>query len=276
MVKNFGVLPRSVQSGEKPNTTAEATYVFPATFGQRRLWFLQQLHPGDVSYLIPWAIRISGILDIRALELSLNEIVRRHEVLRSTFSMLDNGEVVQVVRESLQIPLPVEDLSACLDPEQRAHDHAVEEGGRPLDLERGPLIRARVVRLNSADHVLLLTLHHIIFDQWSRGILVRELSVLYDAFRAGRPSPLPELRLQYTDYAVWQRQHLQGNILEKHLAYWKQQLANPPAELTLPTDRPRPTVQTVRGARTSFHFSQTLTERLTQLSRQQGTTLFMT
>ncbi|HYK62131.1 MAG TPA: amino acid adenylation domain-containing protein, partial [Bryobacteraceae bacterium] len=183
---------------------------------------------------------------------------------------------VQVVRESLRIPLPVEDLSACLDPEQQAHDRAVEEAGRPLDLERGPLIRARVLRLNSADHVLLLTLHHIIFDQWSRGILVRELSVLYGAFHAGTPSPLPELRLQYADYAVWHRQHLQGNILEKHLAYWKQHLANAPAELTLPTDRPRPTAPTSRGARGSFHFSQTLTERLTQLSRQRGTTLFMT
>jgi len=149
---------------EKPNTTTEATYVFPATFGQRRLWFLQQLHPGDVSYLIPWSIRISGMLDIRALDQTLNEIVRRHEVLRTTYSMRDNGEVVQVVRESLRIPLPVEDLSACLDPEQQAHDRAVAEAGWPLDLERGPLIRARVLRLNSADHVLLLTLHHIAFD----------------------------------------------------------------------------------------------------------------
>jgi amino acid adenylation domain-containing protein len=190
--------------------------------------------------------------------------------------MLDNGEVVQVVRESLRIPLPVEDLSACLDPEQQAHDRIVEEAGCTLDLERGPLIRARVLRLNSADHVLLLTLHHIFFDQWSRGILARELSVLYDAYHACTRSPLSELRLQYADYAVWQRQHLQGNILEKHLAYWKQQLANAPAELTLPTDRPRPRVQTFRGARTPFHFSQTLTERLTQFSRQQGTTLFMT
>jgi amino acid adenylation domain-containing protein len=276
MVKNYGVLPRSVQAWEKPNTTTEATYLFPATFEQRRLWFLQQLHPRDVSYLIPWSIRISGSLDIRALEQTLNEIVRRHEVLRTTYSMLENGEVVQVVRKSLRIPLLVEDLSACLDPEQQADDRAVEEAGRPLDLERGPVIRARVLRLNSADHFLLLTLHHIAFDQWSRGLLVRELSALYDAFHAGRPSPLPELRLQYADYAVWRRQHLQGEILEKHLAYWKQQLANAPAELTLPTDRPRPTVQTFRGARKSFHFSQSLTERLTQLSRQRGATLFMT
>ncbi|MBV8846377.1 MAG: amino acid adenylation domain-containing protein [Bryobacterales bacterium] len=276
MAKNSGVLPRSVQAGAKSNTTTETSYVFPATSGQRRLWFLQRLHPGDVTYLIPWSIRISGSLDIRALEQTLNEIVRRHEVLRTTYSMLDNGQVVQVVGSSPRIPLRVEDLTAYLDPEQQAHDRAAEEAGSPLDLQTGPLIRARVLRLNSADHILLLTLHHIAFDQWSRGILVRELSVLYHAFHAGTPSPLPELRLQYADYAVWQRQHLQGNILEKHLAYWKQHLANAPAELTLPSDRPRPTVQTFRGSRTSFHFSQTLTERLMQLSRQRGATLFMT
>ena len=180
---------------------------------------------------------MSGKLDADALERSLNEIVRRHEILRTTFSV-ESGEPVQVVREQLRLSLPVIDLREFPDREERAQRETREEALLPVDLKNGPLVRGKLLRLAADDHVLLLTLHHIIFDGWSRRILVRELAALYEAFGAGRPSPLPDLPLQYADYAVWQRKTLQGKTLAKHLSFWKQQLTGAPATLDLPTDRP--------------------------------------
>jgi amino acid adenylation domain-containing protein len=259
-----------------PAGTATATrYVFPTTFAQQRLWFLEQLQPGGTSYLVPWSLRISGRLNASALEQSLHEIVRRHEVLRTTFSWKD-GMPVQVIAGALSVPLPLLDLSSATTPEEEAHRLAREEARKPLDLENGPLVRAKLVRIAPEEHVLLLTMHHIVFDGWSRRILVRELAELYDAFCSGLPSPLLPPKLQYADYAVWQRKHLQGANLEKQLSYWRQQLAGAPATLDLPTDRPRPALQTFNGARLPLALPKELTDRLSAYSREQGATLFMT
>src|SRR5438105_1760115 len=232
---------------DTPELVAENVYVFPVTFAQQRLWFLDQLQPEAASYTVPWSIRMRGRLNTEALERGLNEIVRRHEVLRTTFCVRDE-QPVQVVGSTLRVPLPLIDLSEAQDREVRAQQMAVEEAHKPIDLRKGPLLRGCVIRLAPEEHILLLTMHHIVFDGWSRRILVRELATLYEAFCAGKPSPLPELRLQYADYAVWQRKHLQGSNLEKQLSYWKEQLAGAPATLELPTDRPRPAVQSFRGA----------------------------
>jgi len=252
-----------------------AKYVFPATFAQQRLWFLEQLQPGSASYLIPWSLRINGKLNTQALERSLNEIVRRHEILRTTFSWKD-GAPVQVVTGELSVPLPMLDLSSSTKREQEAQRLASEEARKPFELERGPLVRAQLLRLGAEDHILLLTMHHIIFDGWSRRILVRELAALYEAFGTGQPSPLPEPKLQYADYAVWQRKQFQGATLEKQLSYWRQQLAGVPASLDLPTDHPRPAVQSFNGAKSPLSFSKEFSEKLQSFSRERGVTMFMT
>lgn len=249
-------------------------FVFPTTFAQQRLWFLEQLQPGTVSYLIHWSLRIEGALNVEALEKSLGEITRRHEILRTTFTWKD-GMPSQVVGSG-EFALPVSDLSNLDHPEERAQDLARAEARVPLDLERGPLVRAQLLRVQAEVHVLLFTMHHIIFDGWSRRIFIQELSSLYDAFCAGRPSSLPNPKLQYADYAVWQRQRLQGPTLEKQLSYWRKQLAHLPASLDLPTDRPRPAVQTFNGGKVPVLFSKALTDQLNAFSREHGVTLFMT
>ena len=267
----------AVESKQPPSSGSDScdnAYVFPVTFAQQRLWFLDQLQPDSSSYNVPWSIQISGNLNTAALESSLNEIVRRHEVLRTTFSVID-GEPMQVVVPSLVIALPITDLSVNPTREQTAKQAAVAEAQKPLDLKKGPLVRARLLRLEPESHILLLTLHHINFDGWSRRILVRELAALYEAFSAGRPSPLPDLSLQYADYAVWQRKHLQGKNLQKQLDYWKRQLDGASTSLDLPTDRPRPAVQTYNGAAKPVSLPASLTQQLSALARQEGATLFM-
>jgi amino acid adenylation domain-containing protein len=249
-------------------------FVFPTTFAQQRLWFLEQLQPGSTSYLVPWSLRIEGELNASALEKSLAEIIRRHEILRTTFSWRD--EMPMQVVGSPAFTLTVLNISGLDRPEEKAAEMGRAEARIPLDLEHGPLFRAQLLRLNPQLHILLLTMHHIIFDGWSRRILIQELSALYDAFCAGRPSLLPPPNLQYADYAVWQRQQLQGTNLEKQLSYWRKQLAGVPASLDLPVDRPRPPVQTFNGAKLPIAFSKDLTEKLNTFSRQNGATLFMT
>ncbi len=256
------------------DVNAEQVYVFPVTFAQQRLWFLDQLQPDSASYNVAWSIQIKGQLEVQALERSLSEIVRRHETLRTVFAE-ENGEPVQMVCAARSLTLPVVDLRSHATPPGEAQCLAVEESQRPLDLKNGPLVRARLLQLAEDEYVLLLTLHHIIFDGWSRRIFVQELATLYEAFRDGKPSPLAELPLQYADYAVWQRRHFQGKNLDKQLAYWKTQLAEAPASLDLPTDRPRPAVQSFRGAVKTLSLPLELTERLNHLSRQQNVTPFM-
>jgi amino acid adenylation domain-containing protein len=256
----------------------EKVFVFPLSFSQQRLWFLDQYYEeGSSVYNIPSAIRLRGALDVSALERSLQEIVNRHEALRTTFSVLE-GEAVQVIAPALKLSLPVVDLSETpeAEREEEAQRLAKEESRRRFDLSQGPLVRIRLLQLGKEDHVLLMTLHHIVSDAWSIGVMHHELSVLYQAFSNSKPSPLPDLPIQYADYAVWQREWLKGEELERQLSYWKKQLEGIPAVLDLPTDRPRSPVQSHRGGRQSFGLSKDLTEQLKAISRKEGVTLFMT
>ncbi|HLL46214.1 MAG TPA: condensation domain-containing protein, partial [Longimicrobiaceae bacterium] len=248
----------------------------PLSFAQERLWFLDRLEPGSAVYNIPVAWRLEGALDQAALERSLSEIVRRHEALRTVFAEVD-GSPVQVIAPFGGFALPVEDLSGLrgADREAAVRRRAGEEAARPFDLSAGPLFRAALLRLGEEDHVLLLSVHHIVSDGWSMGVLYRELSALYEAYRGGGESPLPELPVQYADYAVWQREQLEGEVLERHLSYWRERLAGAPELLELPTDRPRPAVQTFRGAHERIELPLELLERLQALGRSEGATLYM-
>ncbi|HEU4561307.1 MAG TPA: amino acid adenylation domain-containing protein, partial [Longimicrobium sp.] len=249
----------------------------PLSFAQERLWFLDRLEPGSTTYNIPAAWRLGGALDVVALERALGEIVRRHQALRTVFAEAD-GSPVQVIAPFSAFALPVEDLSGLgeADREAAIKRRAGEEEARPFDLSAGPLFRATLLRLGAEEHVLLLSMHHIVSDGWSMGVLFRELSALYEAYREGRESPLPELWLQYADYAVWQREQLEGEALDRQLAYWKERLASAPELLELPTDHSRPAVQTYRGAAVPVQLSAELLERLQVLGRIEGATLYMT
>src|SRR3972149_5366848 len=213
----------------------------PLSFAQQRLWFLDQLEPGRPFYNIPAAIRLPGRLDVTALARSLNEVIRRHEILRTTFQAID-GQPIQTIAPSLSVPLPLVDLSELPTAMREAQVARLtaEEAQYPFDLAHGPLIRVTLLRLGPEEHLLLLTMHHITSDGWSVGVLIGEIASLYSAFFIGGPAPLPELPIQYADFAAWQRAWLQGEVLDTQLRYWKQQLVDAPALLELPTDRPRP------------------------------------
>ncbi|HST62463.1 MAG TPA: amino acid adenylation domain-containing protein, partial [Longimicrobium sp.] len=249
----------------------------PASYAQERLWFLDRLQPGSSVYNLPLIRRLGGALDPAALERALGEIVRRHESLRTTFQERD-GAPVQVIAPFGGLALPVEDLSGLgeADREGAMRQRAGEEARRAFDLSAGPLFRAALLRLGEEDHVLLLAMHHIVSDGWSMGVLFRELSALYEAYREGGASPLPELPVQYADYAAWQREQLAGEVLDRQLAYWRERLAGAPERLELPTDHRRPPVQTYRGASVPVSFSSELLERLQALGRSEGATLYMT
>ncbi len=247
------------------------------SFAQERLWFIDQLEPGNAAYNMSNAVRLRGALDVMALEQGFQQVVQRHELLRTTFQMVD-GEPRQVIAPALEVTLDVVDLSAtpAAEQENEVQRLARKEAQRPFDLSRGPLVRCSLWRLAQDEHILLLIMHHIISDGWSLGVLVKEIITLGQAYAADQPNPLPALTLQYADYAVWQREWLQGDVLKGQLAYWKQRLAGAPASLELPTDYPRPSVQTHRGARLHFGLSQELSNGLQALGRSEGTTLFMT
>ncbi len=240
----------------------------PLSFAQQRLWFLDQLEPGAPLYNIPAALRATGPLDVPALTHALGEVGRRHEALRTTFASVE-GAPVQVVQPPSAFSLPVVDLSGLAEPEGPVLGLAAKEALRPFDLAQGPVWRALCLRLGPADHVLLVTMHHIASDGWSMGILVREVLTLY-----GAHLPLPELPVQYADYALWQRDRLQGDLLQNELAYWREQLASLPA-LELPTDRPRPAIRSHRGSNRPVELGADLTAGLRRLARREGTTLFM-
>ncbi len=249
----------------------------PLSFAQQRLWFLDQLEPYSPLYNIPAATRFSGPLDIAALEWSLNEIVRRHESLRTTFQTID-GRPAQVISPELTLTLPVMDLASlpAVEREAEALRLATDEARQPFDLAHGPLMRTTLLRLDEQEYVILLTMHHIVSDGWSMGVFVQEMVALYSAFVAGKSSPLPELAIQYADFAHWQRQWLQGQALEAQLAYWEQQLAGLAPLLELPFDRPRPVIQSFNGNTLSFTLPQRLSKALKALSQHEGVTLFMT
>ncbi len=248
----------------------------PMSFAQQRLWFLDQLDPGTSAYNLFTGYRLSGPLDVSALERSLSEIVRRHEVLRTNFAMIE-GRLVQILNPPRPIELPLEDLSDVPESEREAQlkQLANEEAQRPFDLARGNPLRATLVKLAPDEHVSLLTVHHIVFDGWSMGIFLQEMAVLYDAFSRGAASPLGDLPMQYGDFARWQRQTLQGARLEEILDYWKTQLRDVPPLLELPTDRPRTAMQSFTGTQMPFGLSPELSDSLRALSRQEDVTLFM-
>ncbi|MBC8446872.1 MAG: amino acid adenylation domain-containing protein, partial [Chloroflexi bacterium] len=292
--------PQAITRRPDPHTA-------PLSFAQQRLWFLEQLGQGHPAYNMPGVVRISGPLHVTALHRSLNEIVRRHEALRTTFAAR-NGELVQVIAPELIIPLPLVDLSHLPPDEQEAEvrRQGQAEARRPFDLTQGPLMRVSLLRLGEEEHACLFVMHHIVSDGWSMGVFRQELGTLYKAFRAGAPSPLPELSIHYPDFALWQRQWLagdapqtghpacsacavpalqrgrqvhaqagRGETLPGQLSYWRQQLDDVPV-LELPTDRSRPPVLTFRGTRRGFQLSRDVTEALKALSRQERGTLFMT
>ncbi|HEX8115912.1 MAG TPA: amino acid adenylation domain-containing protein, partial [Pyrinomonadaceae bacterium] len=228
------------------------------------------------AYNLPAVLRLEGTLDLPSLKRTFDEIVRRHESLRTIFLPL-NGRPVQVIIPQLELPLTVIDLHDRPESERAA---AVEEYGRDearhvFDLTQPPLLRVKLLRLAPEEHVLLLTMHHIISDGWSTGVLIREMSALYDAFTSGKPSPLSELRIQYADFTVWQREQLQGDALEEQLTYWKGQLGDAPPVLELPTDRPRPAIVSPRGAKHSLRLPPHLGQELQALSRRENVSLFM-
>ncbi|HET7233530.1 MAG TPA: amino acid adenylation domain-containing protein, partial [Longimicrobium sp.] len=248
----------------------------PLSFAQERLWFIDRLEGGSAAYNLPAALRLAGALDPAALERALGEIVRRHESLRTVFREGEGG-AVQVIAPFAGFTLSIHDLSGPPEParETEVRRRAREDAARPFDLAEGPLFRAALLRVTDEEHVLLLCIHHIVSDGWSSGVLYRELGALYAAYRDGSDSPLAELPVQYADFAVWQREQLRGEGLDRQLAYWKERLAGAPALLELPTDRPRPPVQSHHGARERFDLPLALLDRLQALGRSEGATLYM-
>jgi hypothetical protein len=249
----------------------------PLSFAQQRLWFLDQLDPGSAAYNVPYPLRVRGRLRVRVLKRALQQLVHRHESLRTRFPVAD-GEPVQWVEPAGPVRLPVVDLGALGEAAREAEMQrlAGDEARRPFDLAAGPLLRTSVVRLGGEDAAMLLTLHHVISDGWSTGGLVREVSTLYGAFSRGVEARLPELPVQYADYAAWQRRWLSGEVLEGQLAYWRERLAGGPALLELPTDRPRPAVLDGAGAARAFRVPARTLRALRLLSRCEGATLYMT
>jgi amino acid adenylation domain len=262
-------------SSTPKNSAAGDVFVFPASFSQERLWFLDQFTPGTPVYNVAGITPLPDWLNVDALERSLNEIVRRHESLRTTFAAVD-GRPVQLIAPTLTIPLRTIDLQHLPAEECQAEAErlARAEALLPFDLAHGPLLRALLLR-RTDDHLLVLAMHHIVSDGWSVVIFFRELMDLYEAFSTGRPSPLPEIPLQYADFAEWQRQRLQGNTLERLVSYWKEQLRDAPAMMELPADRPRPAMQSFRGASESFTLGRPVVAKLKALAQQEGATLFM-
>ncbi|MBD2040985.1 amino acid adenylation domain-containing protein, partial [Microcoleus sp. FACHB-672] len=280
-------IPKSLNTGLKlrpENISARGeTDFLPLSFAQERLWFLEKLRPATAFYNIATTIKMAGRLNPNVLEQSLNEILRRHEALRSSFTTVD-GQPVQAVAATVHLKLPIFDLRSLSETKREAETErlTVEEAQRPFDLAQAPLVRATLLQLSDTEHILLLTVHHIVSDGWSMGLLHREMLAIYQSLMAGEPSPLAEVPVQYPDFAVWHRQWLQtqeagkASPLETQLSYWKQQLQGAPSALEMPTDRPRPPIQTFRGATHPVVLPKPLIEALNRLSRQTGASLYMT
>src|SRR6185295_10166377 len=241
-------------------SAAERRGPLEPSFGQERFWFIDQMRPGLTAYNIFGAVRMRGRLDETVLQLCFDELLRRHEVLRSTFAAVD-GRPVQVIGPPQGLPIPRVDLRSL--PAERRFDWALrlnnEEAQGPFDLAHGPLVRGLLLRLCDEDYILAVTAHHIVYDVWSRELLIRELGTLYEAFWRRRPSPLAELPIQYADFAHWQRRWLRNEVLAEQLDYWKRQLAGVTSGTELPSDRPRPPLQSFRGRRQLFEVGESLT-----------------
>lgn len=271
----------AIRTGESlqapPITSTSRDKNLPLSFAQQRLWFLHQLEPNSSTYNELAAVRLTGSLNVVALEKSFNDVIRRHEILRTTFTTVE-GQPIQVIAPALTLTLPIIDLRDVPETSRDAEARrlALKTVQQPFNLEQEPLLRVTLLQLEAKTYILLLTMHHIICDGWSMGILVRELAALYSAFSNNQPSPLPELPIQYADFALWQREWLQGEVIDAQLAYWKRQLSPNLPVLKLPTVRPRTEVKTNRGATQSFVLPSTLSNAMQALSHQEGVTLFMT
>ncbi len=257
-------------------TVADRGEALPLSFAQQRLWFLAQMEGGSEAYHIPVGLRLKGELDAPALLRALDRIVARHEALRTCFEVQEGQAVQRVASADVGLTLEWVDLSTEAASEHQLGLLAEAEARVPFDLEQGPLIRGRLVKLGEQEHVLLITMHHIVSDGWSQGVLARELGMLYEAYRSGGEDPLPALPIQYADYAVWQRRWLEGGGLQRQGTYWEQALAGAPTLLSLPTDRARPAQQDYAGGSVEVIFDETLSAGLRKLSQRHGTTLFMT
>ncbi|WP_143046469.1 condensation domain-containing protein [Trichormus sp. NMC-1] len=249
----------------------------PLSFAQQRLWFLDQLEPNSTAYNMPYTLRLLGLINISALEKSISEIIQRHQILHTNFVVVD-GQPTQVINEHIAFSLPVIDLQSLPDEQREAEAQRIakQETEKPFNLAKDSLFCVKIVRLNAESHLLLINIHHIIFDGWSFGVLFNEIKALYTAYCQGLNSPLLELPIQYTDFTLWQRQWFRGEVLESQLNHWKKQLAGNLPILELPTDRPRPRVQTYIGTTKSFILSPELTANIKSLCQQEGVTLFMT
>jgi amino acid adenylation domain-containing protein len=267
-----GAAPKSVAPQMKKT---ESEGVLPLSHAQQRLWFIDKLDPGNTAYNISIGARLNGYLDKKALLRSLNEIVRRHEVLRTSFPVI-NDEPVQKIATEPDLVITETDLAGWGADERQAEVERIAraESSYPFDLARGPLLRMKLLRLGEQEYVLLVTTHHIVFDGWSGTVMIQELIQLYSAFARGEPSPLPDLEIQYADFALWERTWLQGVALEEHLAYWRRQLADLPV-LELPLDRPRPPIKNYRGASLNFELGRDLTLQMQELSEKENATIFM-
>src|SRR5882724_3126242 len=253
------------------------TYAFPASFAQQRLWFLDKLEPGNSLYNVPFAARIRGRLHVELMEDSFRQLISRHEVLRTTFSTDEKDNVIQLVSATTNFHLPIIDLRhLAKEPrEVEGQSLTLELARKPFDLERGPLLRPCLLRLDEDEYILSLTVHHTVIDGWSWGILLHELASLYRSSLEGSCANLPELPVQYGDYAQWQQERMDGDRLAELLAYWKQQLGDAPAIFELPTDFPRPAVQTYSGNTESLFLPKNVLNGLEKLAVQEGATLFM-
>jgi amino acid adenylation domain-containing protein len=265
---------------------SEEVFVFPASFAQQRLWFLDQLFPGTSFYNVPIVIRLTGVLNLAALEKSFNEIVRRHEVLRTTFGIVE-GQPVQLIAPHLTVSLPLINLQSLpvSERETALQQLIAQKTQQPFNLATGPLLRVTLLQLDQTEYVLAIALHHIVFDEWSSAVLIRELGLLYTAFSAGKPSPLPFLPIQYADFAHWQREWLQGETRSSQLSYWRSQLHNlSTLEIESNFVKPegyrseysRPQAQSYRGATGLLELPKDLSQALLALSQQENVTLFMT
>src|SRR5579884_305171 len=269
---------KKAASSTEPAVKKEGRQVAPLSFSQQRLWFLDELERGNPFYNEPLlAGRLKGHMNKEVLQRVLDEIVRRHEALRTVFRSVD-GNVQQEVLPAEPLPLPVVDLETFAEDEreEQVQKLAIEEAQRPFDLARGLFLRARPLRVHEQEHVLLLSRHHIASDAWSTKILLQEIALLYQSFVQGQSSPLPALPIQYTDFALWQRNWLCGDVLELYLDYWKRHLADAPTIFDLPTDHTRPPIQSFRGEHQYARINVAQVDALKELSRQAKATLFMT
>ncbi|HSF40852.1 MAG TPA: amino acid adenylation domain-containing protein [Thermoanaerobaculia bacterium] len=267
---------RSLPASEAPPLLPTGATEAPLSFAQERLWFLDRLQPDSAAYSMPLVLRITGNLDVEALRRTFTEIVRRHATLRTTFTEA-GGTALQVIGLARAVPLPVLDLSGLPEPDRdrESRRQVLLETGRPFDLAQGPALRLRLLRQGRLDHILIANVHHIASDGWSTGILARETTALYEAFAQGLPSPLPEPPVQYADFALWQRAWLSGPVLDAQLDFWRRELEGVPALLDLPTDRPRPAVQSYRGDTLGFLLPPEASAAVPALAQRVGATPFM-